>query len=86
MDNLLESTGVQAGGYTVTVSAVGLWLIEWFSQFPVDFALKVGMGIGGMLFVYYKVASQRLQKKINQQIFDENERKRKREIEAENNE
>ena len=74
MQEVLDSDIAQAGGYVTLAGSVTLALMEWIAHMSINDVLQGVMAVGGIIFLYYKIANARLDKKLKKE-----ELKRKRE-------
>lgn len=56
----LSSDLAQAGGWTTVAGSAILAIMEWFSSVTVNDFLQAVMLVGSLIFLYYKIQSQRL--------------------------
>jgi hypothetical protein len=72
MQEFLDSDLAQAGGYTTIGGYISLTVMEWITHMTFDNVLQSAMGIGGLIFLGYKIANARLDRRIKKkQLKDE---------------
>lgn len=63
MYTFLDSDLAQAGGYTVTIGAIALKVIDFFSQYNINDYAQGAMALGGFIFLCYKIANARVDRR-----------------------
>lgn len=71
MESLLNSEGAQAGGWTTFTLAATTWLLEILTHVTINDIFQYILSAGGIIFIFYKIKSQRLDVKIKQQTLKE---------------
>jgi hypothetical protein len=60
MDDVLNSDVAQTGGWMTFVGAALANIIEWLGKIPVNDYMQVLLSIGGVLFIFYKIYTQKI--------------------------
>lgn len=74
MESLLESPEAQAGGWTTFYLAATTWLLELLTHVTINDIFQYVLSAGGVIFIFYKIKSQRLDMKIKQHTLREKEK------------
>jgi len=71
MQEFLDSDLAQAGGWTSIGGYISFTIMEWITHMSFDGTMKVVMGIGGLIFLGYKIANARLDRKIKKKQLED---------------
>ena len=62
MEQFIDDSTVEAGGWTTVVTTLSVTLMEWFGEMTVNNFLQALMLIGSIIFLYYKIIKTVIQK------------------------